>query len=85
MNVRNNIAIDYLRLGRFRDALEVDQRNLADRRRSLGPNDPSPSTPTDAVARDLRGLGLYQESLDIARKAVKAFEAIGGRENTFWL
>ena len=38
-----------------------------------------------AVARDLRSLGQYQESLDIARKVVNAFEAIGGRENLFWL
>jgi tetratricopeptide (TPR) repeat protein len=33
----------------------------------------------------LRSLGHYQESLDVARKAVNAFEAIGGRENTAWL
>ena len=39
MNVRSNIAVDYLRLGRFRDALQVDQRNLEDRRRVLGPDD----------------------------------------------
>ncbi len=85
MNVRNNIAIDYLRLGRFRDALQVDQRNLQDRRRVLGPNDLITLNSCSAVARDLRSLGLYQESLDTARKAVNAFEAIGGRENTFWL
>jgi tetratricopeptide (TPR) repeat protein len=85
MNVRNNIAIDYLRLGRFRDALEVDQRNLEDRSRVLGANDLITLNSYSAVARDLRSLGLYQESLDIARKAVNAFEAIGGRENTFWL
>jgi hypothetical protein len=38
-----------------------------------------------AVARDLRGLGLYQESLDIGRRVVAAFEAAGGRENIRWL
>jgi tetratricopeptide (TPR) repeat protein len=85
LNVRNNIAVDYLRLGRFRDALEADQRNLEDRRRILGPNDLATLTSYDAVARDLRSLGLYQESLDIARKVVNAFEAIGGRENLYWL
>jgi tetratricopeptide (TPR) repeat protein len=85
MNVRNNIAIDYLRLGRFRDALQVDQRNLEDRRRVLGPNDLITLNSCSAVARDLRSLGLYQESLDIARKAVNAFDSIAGRENTFWL
>jgi len=85
MNVRNNIAIDYLRLGRFRAALEVDQRNLEDRGRVLGANDLMTLNSYSAVARDLRSLGLYQESLDIARKAVNGFEAIGGRENIFWL
>ena len=40
---------------------------------------------SNAVARDLRGLGLYQESLDIARRVVAAFEAAGGRENIRWL
>ena len=35
----------------------------------------------DAMARDLRGLGLYQESLDIARKVIEAFATLGGREN----
>lgn len=85
MNVRNNLAIDYLRLGRFREALEADQRNLEDRRRVLGPNDLITLNSYSAVARDLRSLGFYQESLDIARKAAKAFEAIGGRENPFWL
>ena len=85
MNVRNNIAVDYLRLGRFRDALEVDQRNLEDRRRVLGPDDLITLNSYSAVARDLRSLGRYQESLDIARKAANAFEAIGGLENPFWL
>ena len=28
LNVRNNIAIDYRQLGRFREALEVDERTL---------------------------------------------------------
>jgi hypothetical protein len=37
------------------------------------------------VAADLRGLGRYQESLDIARKVVAAFTAVGGRENPDWL
>ena len=37
------------------------------------------------VAIDLRGLGRYQESLDIARKVVAAFAAVGGRENPDWL
>jgi len=35
LNVRNNIAIDYRQLGRFQEALEVDQRTLEDRRRIL--------------------------------------------------
>ena len=85
LNVRNNIAMDYLRLGRFQDALEVNQRNLEDRRRILGPNDLGTLTSYDAVARDLRSLGLYQESLDMARKVANEFEAIGGRENLYWL
>ena len=85
MNVRSNIAVDYLRLGRFGDAMQVDQRNLEDRRRVLGPDDPITLKSYSAVARDLRSLGRYQESLDIARKAANAFEAIGGRENPFWL
>lgn len=85
MNVRNNLAIDYLRLGRFREALEVDRRNLEDRRRVLGPNDLITLDSWSAVAGDLRRLGYYQESLDTARKAAKAFEAIGSRENPFWL
>jgi tetratricopeptide (TPR) repeat protein len=85
MNVRNNLAIDYLRLGRFQEALEVDQHNLEDRRRVLGPNDLITLNSYSAVARDLRSLGFYQESLDIARKTVKAFDALGGRENPFWL
>lgn len=85
LNVRNNIAIDYLRLGRFRDALEVDQRNVEDRRRILGPDSLIALNSYNAVARDLRSLGLYQESLDIARKVANAFEAIGGRENPYWL
>ena len=81
MNVRNNIASDYLRLGRFRDALQVDRvtsKTAAD----LGPNDLITLNSYSAVARDLRSLGHYQESLDIARKVVNVFEAIGGRENT---
>jgi hypothetical protein len=39
----------------------------------------------NAVARDLRGLGLYQESLDAVRQVVADFEAAGGRENIRWL
>ena len=85
LNVRNNIAMDYLRLGQFREALETDERTLEDRRRILGPNDLFTLNSSNAVARDLRGLGLYQESLDIARRVVNAFEAVGGRENVHWL
>jgi hypothetical protein len=51
----------------------------------LGPNDLRTLFSHDAVARDLRGLGLYQESLDIARKVVGAFAAASGRENLDWL
>jgi tetratricopeptide (TPR) repeat protein len=38
-----------------------------------------------AVARDLRSLGRYQESLDISRRVANSFAAIGGRENIHWL
>jgi len=85
LNLRNNIAVDYRRLGRFQEALETDQRTLEDRRRILGPDDPLTLHSYNAVARDLRGLGRYQESLDIARKVAGAFEALGGRENPHWL
>jgi tetratricopeptide (TPR) repeat protein len=77
--------VDYRQLGRFREALETDQRTLEDRRRILGSNNLMTLHSYDAVARDLRGLGLYQESLDIARKVAGAFEAAGGRENPQWL
>ena len=40
---------------------------------------------SNAVARDLRGLGRYQESLDIGRRVVNTFEAVSGRENIRWL
>jgi tetratricopeptide (TPR) repeat protein len=33
----------------------------------------------------LRGLGQYQESLDVARKVASAFERAGARENYSWL
>ena len=49
------------------------------------PNDPVTLRSADAVARDLRSLGRYQESLDIARRVVAAHATIGGRENTEWL
>jgi hypothetical protein len=39
----------------------------------------------NAVARDLRGLGRYQDSLDVTRRVVAAFDAAGGRENIRWL
>ena len=42
-------------------------------------------TSLDAVARDLRDLGHYQESLDIARKVVEGFAARRGPENLDWL
>ncbi len=85
LNVRNNIAADYRRLGRFSEALKIDQRTFEDRCRILGENDPRTLNSQDMVAIDLRGLGRYQESLDIARKVVAAFEAVGGRENLDWL
>jgi tetratricopeptide (TPR) repeat protein len=37
------------------------------------------------VARDLRDLGRYQESLDTARTVVRAFAATATRENLDWL
>ena len=37
------------------------------------------------MANDLRGLGRYQESLDVARKVVAGFAAAGVRENPDWL
>ena len=51
----------------------------------MGHNDPLTLHSHNAVARDLRGLGKYQESLDIAREVGMQFEAVGGRENTYWL
>jgi tetratricopeptide (TPR) repeat protein len=85
LNLRNNIAIDYRNLGQFGKALEEDERTLADRRRVLGDVDMYTHISSTAVARDLRGLGLYQESLDVARRVVAEFEVAGGRENIRWL
>ena len=85
LNVRNNIAADYRRLGRLQDALDEDRKTLRDRRRILGPDDPITLTSLDAVARDLRDLGHYQESLDTARKVVEGFAARRGPENLDWL
>ena len=51
----------------------------------MGANDCITLISYNAVARDLRGLGLYQESLDIARKVVAGFASAGGRENLAWL
>jgi tetratricopeptide (TPR) repeat protein len=85
MQVRNSIAIDYRLLGQFREALDTDERALANRRRILGADDGTNDMYTlmfaNGVARDLRGLGRYQESLDEARRVVAMFEAAGGREN----
>jgi tetratricopeptide (TPR) repeat protein len=86
LQVRNNIAVDYRLLGQFRHALETDERTLADRRRGIpGGEDMYTLSYAGAVARDLRSLGLYQESLDMARKVVAAFERFEGRENIPWL
>ena len=38
--VRSNIAIDYRQMGRYAEALQVNDRNLADRRRVFAPIDP---------------------------------------------
>ena len=85
LNVRNSIAVDYRLLGQFRQALDTDQRTLADRR-VKGTDKLSTLMSATAVARDLRGLGRYQESLDLARMAAKEFEAAsGGRQNLRWL
>ena len=90
LQVRNNIAVDYRLLGEFRPALETDERTLADRRatpRRAIPGDDDLNTlrSLNAVARDLRGLGLYQESLDVARQVAAKFAAAAGRENIPWL
>jgi tetratricopeptide (TPR) repeat protein len=85
LNVRNNIAIDYRNLGQFEKAREEDERSLADRLGVLGAADMYTHMSSTAVARDLRGLGLYQESLDVARRVVTEFEVAGGRENIRWL
>jgi tetratricopeptide (TPR) repeat protein len=85
LQVRNNIAVDYRLLGEFRDALETDERALADRRRIAATDGISTLMSATAKARDLRGLGLYQESLDVARQVVAEFENAGGRENIRWL
>jgi tetratricopeptide (TPR) repeat protein len=82
--VRNNIAVDYRLLGEFRDALETDERALADRK-TAATDGISTLMSATAKARDLRGLGLYQESLDVARQVVAEFENAGGRENIRWL
>ena len=73
------------RLGRFREALEIDERTYQGRLHLLGANDLRTLVSYNAVARDKRGLGLYQESLDIARKVVRTFEEASGRENPDWL
>ena len=64
---------------------QTDERTLADRSQTLGADDLFTLNSSNAVARDKRGLGDYQESLDIARRVVAAFEAAGGRENIRWL
>jgi tetratricopeptide (TPR) repeat protein len=85
LNTRSNVALGYRLLGNFRKALEIDQRTYEDRREVLGANARETLFSHNAVARDLRGLGDYYESLDIARDVANAFDAAGGRENTWWL
>ena len=75
--VRNNIGVDYRLLGKFRLAHESDQKLVA-MWETRGKHDPRTLFARTNLARDLYGLGLFHEALDVISSALRPYRQMVG-------
>lgn len=85
LNVLNNVAVDYRRLGDFARAYEYDERAYKGRERLFGPTAVRTLKSLTSMAYDLRGMGRYDESLELTRRVADSFAAHGTRESIDWI
>ncbi|HZM80526.1 MAG TPA: FxSxx-COOH system tetratricopeptide repeat protein [Candidatus Limnocylindrales bacterium] len=80
--LRFNLANILRAMGRFRDALDMDQEVLAAQQNLLGPEHAHTLMTAGGLAGDLRGLGRYEEALVMDRGTYDAWtEMLGDNQH----
>ena len=70
LNARHNLAVSYRAIGDFAKAQEIDEELISDWRRLEGDDDYRTQLAVSSQARDLYGLGRYEEALQLQRDSI---------------
>ena len=77
----NNLANTYGALGRYDDALKLDQETLEIRERVLGSEHPSTLSSRNGLANTYGALGRYEEALELDQETLEIRERVLGPEH----
>ncbi len=72
----HSLAISYYELGRYADALKLNQEMLALRKAKLGPNDPDTALTMYGVAKSLVAVHRGAEAVPVIREATAIWEKL---------
>jgi tetratricopeptide (TPR) repeat protein len=81
LHLRFNLANILRDLGRFEEALQLDEAVLAEQLELLGPNHPHTLMTAGSLAADLRSLGRYEEALKHDEATYASWVEIFGEDN----
>jgi tetratricopeptide (TPR) repeat protein len=77
----NSLANGYRTLGRYQEAVELDEETLRVRERALGPEHPDTLQSRNNLASDYRELGRYQEAVELDEETLRVRERVLGPEH----
>ncbi|WP_055712790.1 FxSxx-COOH system tetratricopeptide repeat protein [Streptomyces torulosus] len=81
LNLRFELANVLRSQGQYQEALDLDEKTLADQRELLGDDHPSILITSGSFAADLRAVGRFKEALDLDQRIYRGFREIFGEDH----
>lgn len=81
LNLRFELANVLRSQGQYQDALDLDEKTLADQRQLLGEGHPSILITSGSFAADLRAVGRFKEALELDQRIYRGFREIFGEDH----
>ncbi|MDX3617826.1 FxSxx-COOH system tetratricopeptide repeat protein [Streptomyces europaeiscabiei] len=81
LNLRFELANVLRSQGQYQDALDLDEKTLADQRQLLGDDHPSILITSGSFAADLRAVGRFTEALELDQRIYRGFREIFGEDH----
>ena len=81
LHARNNLAVAYLSVGRFGEAIELFEQVLAKRKRLLGPDHPDTLTVRNNLAAAYASVGRFGEAVELFEQVLAKRERVLGADH----